>query len=125
MPILSKQSIANVTDAGVVTDRAEELGGHTLNWVDVHQTHDMTPLLKGLPGDLCQCPHWGYLFSGRMTVRYADRTEVVEAGSAFYLAPGHCPAPEEGTEMLLFSPTDELAATDEAIARNLPALAGA
>lgn len=27
-------------------------------------------LLKGLPDDRCQCPHWGYLIAGRMTVKY-------------------------------------------------------
>src|SRR5205814_1940573 len=30
------------------------------------------PLLKGLPDDSCQCPHWGYVFAGQLTVRYPD-----------------------------------------------------
>lgn len=25
---------------------------------------DITPLLKGLDGDLCQSPHWGYIMEG-------------------------------------------------------------
>ena len=43
-------------------------------------------MLKGLPGDSCQCPHWGYLFAGQITVSYADREEVYEPGDAFYMA---------------------------------------
>src|SRR5207245_7421707 len=31
--------------------------------------HDLAPLLKGLPDDRCQCPHWGFLFKGRIVVR--------------------------------------------------------
>jgi hypothetical protein len=34
---------------------------------------DATPFMKGLPDDRCQCPHWGYVFKGKMTARYADQ----------------------------------------------------
>jgi len=64
---------------------------------------DATPLMKGLPGERCQCPHWGYVFKGKMTARYADRDEVFEAGDAFYIPPGHVPVQNEpGTEFLWF-----------------------
>jgi hypothetical protein len=33
---------------------------------------DIAPLLKGLEGDLCQSPHWGYLISGEVTVTFRD-----------------------------------------------------
>jgi len=36
---------------------------------------DIAPLLKGLEGDLCEAPHWGYLTQGEFTVTYADGTE--------------------------------------------------
>ena len=26
---------------------------------------DTTPLFQGLEGDLCQCPHWGFVLSGQ------------------------------------------------------------
>ena len=51
-------------------------------WADIHvgfetysEDFDLTPLLKGLPDDRCQCPHFGYVLKGRMRVRYADRKE--------------------------------------------------
>jgi len=32
----------------------------------------------GLPDDRCESPHWGYMISGELTFRYADRDEVYE-----------------------------------------------
>jgi hypothetical protein len=74
---------------------------------------DTAPLLEGLPGDACPCPHWGYVLSGRFSVRYADHEEVVEAGDVFYLQPGHVPVFLEDTEMVELSPAKELAAVIE------------
>ena len=34
---------------------------------------DTTPLFEGLEGDLCQCPHWGYVLGGRLTTTDARR----------------------------------------------------
>ena len=28
---------------------------------------DTAPLFKGLDGDLCQCPHWGFVLRGQIT----------------------------------------------------------
>jgi hypothetical protein len=68
---------------------------------------DDAELLRGLPDDRCQCPHWGYLISGRMTVRYADHEEVVEAGEAYYMAPGHTIFVEADTVLVEFSPWEQ------------------
>ena len=91
----------------------------TVNFVTIRQDHDLAPMLASLPGGMCQCPHWGVMTKGRMTVRYADREEVFEAGDAFYMTPGHTPAAEAGTEFIQFSPTDLLAETEAAIARGM------
>lgn len=69
---------------------------------------DIAPLLKGLEGDLCQSPHWGYLLQGKLTVTYADDTEeVVSSGDLFYWPPGHTVRVAEDTEAILFSPQEE------------------
>jgi hypothetical protein len=106
-------------DHGVVEDRHGELDGYTVNFVTFRQEIDHTPLLKGLPDDRCQCPHWGYVFKGRVTYRFGDREEVHEAGDAFYVEPGHRPVAEPGTEILQFSPTEQLQEVSEAIQRNM------
>jgi hypothetical protein len=98
-------------------------------WGEIHvgfetytEEFDIAPLLKGLPDDMCQCPHYGYVLKGRMRVRYADREEVVEAGDAYYMAPGHAPVMEAGTEVVEFSPADEYRKTMEVAERNLAAM---
>jgi hypothetical protein len=33
---------------------------------------------------VAECPHWGYLLSGRLEMRTKDGADVYEAGQAFY-----------------------------------------
>lgn len=115
MPTLSKQTASHVDNFGVAEDRHDDLDGYTVNFVTILQTHDLAPMLAALPGGLCSCPHWGFVFKGRLTIRYADHEETAEAGEAFYMSPGHAPAAEEGTEFVQFSPADQLSATVDAI----------
>jgi mannose-6-phosphate isomerase-like protein (cupin superfamily) len=115
MPKVSRQTATLVHDYGVAEDRHEELDGYSVNFVLIRQGHDLAPMLAALPGGRCPCPHWGYLVKGRLTVRYGDHEEVIEAGDAFYLPPGHTPEAEEGTEIVQFSPAKELAAVDDAL----------
>jgi uncharacterized RmlC-like cupin family protein len=75
-------------------------------------------MLKGLPGDSCQCPHWGYMLAGKITVSYPDHVEVYQAGDAFYMPPGHVPAAETGSEFIQFSPRQQLADTVAVINSN-------
>ena len=106
-------------------DRYEDLAGYTTEFVTFLQDVDSTEHLKGLPDDSCQCPHWGYVFKGRLTFNFSDHTEVLEPGDAFHLQPGHVMLAEAGTEYLQFSPKEELAAVSAAIRRNIEAMEGA
>jgi hypothetical protein len=125
MPKVSMESAAHVEDHGVVVDRREDLEDYTVNFLTFRQDIDGTPLLKGLPDDRCQCPHWGYVLKGRLTYRFADHEEVFEAGDAFYLPPGHIPLGEAGSEFVQFSPSHELAAVSAAMLANMQAMQGA
>jgi hypothetical protein len=115
MPKLSKQHASVVDDFGVAEDRHDDLDGYTVSFVTIRQSHDLGPMLAALPGGNCPCPHWGYVLKGRLTVRYRDREETVEAGEAFYMSPGHAPSAEAGTELVQFSPAQQLTATTDAI----------
>ena len=121
MPKVSSETVDNVTDFGPATDRNSTLDGYTISFVTINQTHDLAPMLASLPGGHCTCPHWGYVFSGRMTVTYGDRVEVFEAGDAYYMSPGHTPAADAGSQFVMFSPADELAATEAAIVAGMQA----
>ncbi len=69
---------------------------------------DLAPLLKGLDGDACQSPHWGYLIEGEIIVSFTDGTEeTVRAGDLFYWPPGHSVKVEADAEIILFSPQHE------------------
>jgi hypothetical protein len=69
---------------------------------------DIAPLLKGLEGDMCQSPHWGYLLQGEVTVTYGDGSEeVVKGGDLFYWPPGHTVKVGKDAEVILFSPQEE------------------
>ncbi len=69
---------------------------------------DTTPLFKGLEGDLCQCPHWGFVLEGRLTTTDRDgRQETVCKDDLFYWPPGHNVRVEEDASIIMFSPQDE------------------
>jgi len=69
---------------------------------------DTTPLFLGLDGDLCQCPHWGYVLSGRITTTDASgAAETVSANDLFYWPPGHNVRVDEDAEIIMFSPESE------------------
>jgi hypothetical protein len=124
MPSVSKQS-AEAKDHGPVLDHSDDIESYTVNFVTFRQDMDQTPLLKGLPGDSCHCPHWGYVLKGRLRFRVGDREEIFEAGDAFYLPPGHVGIGNEpDTEFLQFSPAKELGEVSEAIQRNMQAMQG-
>jgi quercetin dioxygenase-like cupin family protein len=115
MSKVSRESAPDITDYGPAEDRGAHFDGYAVVFTSVREDWDLTPLLKGSPGDSCQCPHWGYVTAGRLTVRYGDHEEVMEPGHAFYMPPGHVPAVVAGTELVMFSPQDELAAAEAAM----------
>jgi hypothetical protein len=69
---------------------------------------DTTPLFQGLEGDLCQCPHWGFVLRGRLTTTDANGVqETVTANDLFYWPPGHNVRVEADAEIVMFSPQRE------------------
>ncbi|MCA1726320.1 MAG: hypothetical protein LC722_01285 [Actinobacteria bacterium] len=88
--------------------RTTEAGEMTIGYFRLKEGTDLSPALVGLPGDLCQCPHWGYLLKGRLMMKTKDGDQVFEAGRAFYWAPGHAPVALEDCEYVDVSPTEEL-----------------
>jgi hypothetical protein len=96
-------------------------GGYTVAFETYTADADLAPLMQGLPDDQCQSPHWGYVLRGKLTFKSADGEETFEAGDAYYVAPGHTPVLYAGTELVEFSPTDELQRTFDIVAKNMEA----
>ena len=81
---------------------------------------DIAPLLKGLQGDACQAPHWGYMLSGEVVVSYTSgKSETCAEGDLFYWPPGHSVRVVKDAEVILFSPQHEHGEVIEHLARQL------
>jgi hypothetical protein len=69
---------------------------------------DTTPLFHGLEGNLCQCPHWGFVLQGQLTTTDAvGKQETVTANDLFYWPPGHNVRVDADAEIIMFSPQAE------------------
>ena len=69
---------------------------------------DTTPLFVGLEGDLCQCPHWGFVLRGQITTTDATGAkETVSANDLFYWPAGHNVKVDADAEIVMFSPQRE------------------
>jgi hypothetical protein len=87
-----------------------------VDWGELNVAHvqfpkgaDATPLLEGMPQNLCQCPHWGMVLEGAINVRFGDgREETVRAGEVYYWPPGHTVWVDEDYRSIEFSPKDQM-----------------
>jgi hypothetical protein len=99
------QALVAIEGPGVELRMRDVGGDMTTAFVRMAAGTDLRAALKGLPGDLCQCPHWGYLLSGRLKMHTSHGAETYEAGQSFYWPPGHAPEALEDCEYVDFSPT--------------------
>jgi hypothetical protein len=103
-----------------IETRGATWGDVTVRHLDLPAGVDFTPLLAGLPGDRCDCPHWGYVVKGAITVRYEDGTEeTTSAGEVYYWPGGHTGWTEGGVMFIEFSPADQLQPVLEHLAAQL------
>jgi hypothetical protein len=69
---------------------------------------DTTPLFEGLEGNVCQCPHWGFVLKGQITTTDASGArETVKTNDLFYWPPGHNVRVDADAEIVMFSPQHE------------------
>jgi len=104
------------------SSRLVEWGGMIVSYETFPKGVDARPLFKGLPDDMCQSPHWGYLLKGRVRIKRKDGDVVLKTGDVYYLEPGHVPIYEEDTEVLEFSPKKEYQMTIDIVNRNIAAV---
>ncbi len=110
-----KASLPKKIDApGAVARQAPEFGdangyGQMAGeWFSLAAGTDIQPLLKGLAGDACQAPHWGFMLAGEVVVTYTDgRGETCRQDDLFYWPPGHSVRVVQDAEVILFSPIHE------------------
>ena len=113
------------TVIGDYEGRSVDSGGFRIAFesMPAHFPPDESPF-KGLPDDRCQCDHWGYLTKGSFRVSYLDGPdEIVEAGDAYHLRPGHFVQTIDPVELIELSPVEEHDRTMAVVARNMSAVA--
>ena len=126
MPKVSKATAYETIAMEGLDVRLENLeGGYSVCFESHTADADLAELFRGLPDDRCQLPRWGYVLTGRVTFRFADREETYEAGDAYYVPPGHTPVHHAGAELVEFSPTDMLGETIPVVMQNLQAAGAA
>jgi hypothetical protein len=94
-------------------------GGWTVGFETYTEDADLAPYFKGLPDDECPCEHMGYVIKGKVAFRFGDQEEVFEAGDAYFVAQGHTPMLYAGTEVVEFSPTEDLGRTMDVVTKNM------
>ncbi len=120
----TKDSLELEMKVDALETHGEDWGGQLVRHIDLPAGVDFTPLLKGLPGDMCQCPHWGYIVEGAITLRFADgREETSSAGDLYYWPGGHTGWTEGGVVFVEFSPADDLRPVLEHLSQQMAATA--
>jgi len=117
----STSELPLLVEAGPASVRGADWGGMRVAVISVPAGTDFGPLLKGLPEDRCQCPHWGYIIKGRLRIQYAEREEILRAGDFYHMPAGHTGVAEEETEFLEVAPPEEHQRFVENARRNLAA----
>ena len=81
---------------------------------------NISGMYDGLPGGVCPCPHYGYVFSGRVRCVYPDSEladEVAETGDVYFFQSGHYLIYEEPSQVLEFNPAAALARVMDVLER--------
>lgn len=94
---------------GELETRYTQMGDMAIRHARLPAGTDMTPVLKGLPGDRCPSPHWGIVLEGSIQMQHADGTdETVRAGEVYHWPAGHTASTEEGVVFIEVGPSVEM-----------------
>jgi hypothetical protein len=114
MPVMKPQELPE--NGG---GRWPHTGFRSVRWGDLEVGFTVAPavdcaaLYQGLPGAVCNCPHYGYVFKGAMRATYPGTDwpdEVATGGQVYYFPAGHSLSYDEASEVLELNPAAALAA---------------
>lgn len=102
--------------------RAAHWGDMEVCLTTVDAPMDCTEMYKlgGSPGGVCPCPHYFYVFAGRIRCVWPESDipdEVVSAGEACYFPAGHVLIYEEASRVLELNPAAALRECMDAMER--------
>ncbi|SKB84056.1 cupin domain-containing protein [Maribacter arcticus] len=125
MKVSKKNIPVTMEGPGTIMRTKDNFGGMTVGFNELPKGTDFTPLLKGLENDSCHCPHWGYILSGKLLVKYTDGTEeILTDDDVYFLPKGHTAIVQEDIKMIEFSPSKELSEVMAHVGKKMAELGG-
>lgn len=102
--------------------RSAHWGDMEVGYTTIDHPRDCTDVnrIGGLPGGLCPCPHYGYIFEGSIRASYPGTDwpdDVAEAGEVYFFPAGHVLVYPEPTKHLEFNPAFALQQCMDAMQR--------
>jgi hypothetical protein len=102
--------------------RSAQWGDMEVGYTVVHEPLDCTALYQagGMPGGVCQCPHYGYIFEGSIRAVYPNTDwpdEVATRGEVYFFPAGHILIYPEPTKALELNPAFALQQCMDAMQR--------
>ena len=77
MPSVKLEDLPVIMEADTARGTGTSWQGMQVGHFQIKSGTDITEALKGLPDDMCPCPHWGLVLKGAIHLRYADGTTEV------------------------------------------------
>ena len=102
--------------------RSVQWGDMEVGFTTVREPLDCTELYQagGMPGGVCPCPHYGYIFDGTIRAVYPDTglpDDVATAGEVYFFPAGHVLIYDEPTRALELNPAYALQQCMDAMQR--------
>jgi hypothetical protein len=102
--------------------RSERWGDMEVGLTTVDGPRDCAQLYidGGMPGGVCPCPHYGYIFEGALRAHYPGTDlpdEVATAGEVYFFPAGHVLIYEAATKALEINPAFALGQCMDAMQR--------
>lgn len=92
--------------------RSVHWGDLEVGYTNLHAPTSSEGHYEGLPGGMCPCPHYGYVFQGTVRCVYPGSDlpdEVAGPGDVYFFRPGHYLVYEQDrSEVLEMNPADAL-----------------
>ena len=93
----SKETSTTTESMAGYEGRFTEIGDMTVAYETYTADADLKNLFTGLPGDMRQAAHYGYVITGKVAFRYADGTlEEITTGSPTWPPPATPPSSTPG-----------------------------
>lgn len=93
-------------DEALGESRTLQIGNMTVAFERWKAGTDTRPLYADLPGGVCSANHYGYVLKGRARLLTEAGEEILEAGQAYHMPPGHNVVIEEDSEIVEFTPVE-------------------